>query len=425
MNINIVSLFPEFFSSPCETALLGRAIEKNVVKISFYNPRDYSENPRGNVDDVPYGGGVGMVLSLPEMDRCLASIPNKGKIILLSPSGKQLTQSRVSRLAEEEDVTIICGRYEGVDARICELYDIEELSIGDYIVNGGEVGALVLLESIGRLRPFFMGKEESSKEESFSNRLLEYPQYTRPAEYKEKNVPEVLLSGNHKAIACFRRQQQLAKTLQNRKDLLQNAILTREDREYIKTIQYNRVSKNIYIGLVHYPVLGKNKKSIAVSLTNLDIHDIARCTCTYGLGGYYITTPIEEQQHLCNTIVSHWKDGAGAEQNKSRSKAMERIYVVNTIEDVISDITKSIGSDPIVIATSACAVPTHSYCDIRSIAKERAVLLLFGTSHGLAPEVYTMVQAILPPIRYIGGYNHLSVRSAVSITIDRIVGDYF
>lgn len=425
MDIAIISLFPEFFSSVCTTALLGRAVDKGILRITYHNPRAYAQGTRKNVDDIPYGGGVGMVLSLPELDACLCALPRKGRILLLSASGKPFTQAYAHELAQEEHLTLICGRYEGVDERISELYDIEEVSIGDFILNGGEVGAVVILESVGRLLPSFMGKIESGKEESFSERLLEYPQYTRPANYKGYSVPAVLCSGNHKAIARFRREKQLEKTLHIRKDILQHALLTQEDREYIQQIQYTRVSKNIYIALVHYPVLGKNKKSIAVSLTNLDIHDIARCTCTYGLGGYYITTPIQAQQELCNTIVEHWKQGIGSHHNQARSQAMEYVYVVDTIEDAIESITQSVGCSPFVIATSASAIPTLSYCDVRDIAAEKAVLILFGTSHGLAPEVYTLVDGILPPIRYIGGYNHLSVRSAVSITIDRIVGDYF
>lgn len=425
MDIAIVSLFPEFFSSVCSTALLGRAISKGILNVTYHNPREYAHGHRKNVDNIPYGGGVGMVLSIPELDACLSSIPEKGRILLLSASGKRFTQSYAKELAQEERLTLICGRYEGVDARICELYDIEEVSIGDFIVNGGEVGAVVILESVGRLLPSFMGKLESSEEESFSKGVLEYPHYTRPASYKGYDVPEVLCSGNHGEIARFRREKQLEKTIENRKDLLQNAILSREDRAYIEQIQYPRVSGNIYIGLVHYPVLGKNKKSIAVSLTNLDIHDIARCTCTYGLGGYYITTPIQAQQELCNTIVEHWREGLGAQHNKARSKAMECVYVVDTIEEAIESLRQSTGTAPFVIATSASAIPTLSYCDVRDIAKERVILILFGTSHGLAPEVYTLVDGILPPIRYVGGYNHLSVRSAVSITIDRILGDYF
>lgn len=425
MDISIVSLFPEFFSSACTTSLLGRALSNGILRIRYYNPRDYATGARKNVDAMPYGGGVGMLLSIPELDACISSIEKKGRILLLSASGIPLTQKYVQELSQEESLTLICGRYEGIDNRINELYDIEEVSIGDVIVNGGEVGALVILESVGRLLPAFMGKEESQTVESFANRLLEYPQYTRPYEYKGYTVPPVLCSGNHKAIQQYRRKEQLAKTLQNRKDLLEKAILTEEDRTHLSQIQYPRVSRNIYIGLVHAPVLGKNKKSIAVSLTNLDIHDIARCRCTYGLGGYYITTPIEEQHKLGNTILKHWKEGIGAHRNASRSQAMEDVYIVNTVADAIHAIYDSVGVQPFVIATSAIGNPTISYCDVRELAQKQAILILFGTSHGLAPEVYAMVDGVLPPIRYIGGYNHLSVRSAVAITIDRIVGDYF
>lgn len=428
MQVTIVSLFPEFFESPLRTALLGRAIAQGLLDIDIVNIRDFATDARKTVDDIPYGGGAGMVLQVPVLDAALQSITNLGRIIMPSPSGTPVNQTFVEEVARYTQqggaITFLCGRYEGIDARLFSLYPIEEICFGDVVLNGGEVAALALIEAIARFIPNFLGKQASLKEESFCNNLLEYPQYTRPPVYRGIAVPSVLSTGNHAAIAEWRREESLKKTRRNRPDLLSKALLTKRDRALLSEQTYTRNTKNLYVALVHFPVLGKDGKSIAVSLTNLDIHDIARCTCTYGLGGYYITTPLAEQQRLFYSVVSHWRSGERS-KNKDRSHAMERVYCCDTICDAIDAVSIATGERPFIVATCASAEPTVTYEDVRAVLAIRPVLILFGTSHGLAGEVYTLVDAVLPPIRWIGGYNHLSVRSAVAITVDRIACDYF
>ncbi|MGL4722490.1 MAG: tRNA (guanosine(37)-N1)-methyltransferase TrmD [Desulfovibrionaceae bacterium] len=425
LTISIISLFPEFFNSALQTSLLKKAQENKLVSFFFYNPREYTQNERQTVDDSPYGGGPGMLLCLEPLVQTLRAIPQHGRILLLTPSGVSFSQKKASELSKEQNITILCGRYEGVDARLLELFQIEEISIGDYILNGGETAALTVMEATLRLVPGFMKNNTSHKEESFSNNRLEYPQYTKPALFENKEVPPVLRSGNHQAIALWRKKESLLQTYNKRIDLLEKYPLDTQERKILNEKQQKTRARNLYIALVHYPVLGKDKKTISVSLTNLDIHDIARCACTYGLGAYYITNPIPEQKKLFSKIVSHWKEGLGSFLNSDRALAMEKVYCLDTIQDVVQNIEGKTGVRPYIVATSAEVTATTSYTNVRSLLEDIPVLLLFGTSHGLAEEALQEATGCLPPIRPVGLYNHLSVRSAVSIIIDRIVGDFY
>jgi tRNA (guanine37-N1)-methyltransferase len=342
---------------------------------------------------------------------------------MMAPKGRPFTQAMARELAQEESVTIICGRYEGFDARLEELFPIEPVSIGDYVLNGGETAALSVIEATSRLVPGYMGHEDSGEEESFSAGLLEYPHYTRPDVYEGLAVPDVLKSGDHKRIAEWRREQALKITLHSRPDILQEAPLSSNDLEILKKEDRNRVGRNLFCALVHYPVVNKEKKSVAVSLTNLDIHDIGRCSCTYGLGGYYISTPIEDQRRMLDELLRHWVTGPGTAANPDRGEALQIIRGVGYIEDAVRDISERTGQKPLLVATSAKGAGNMSVADLRQLLAERPVLLLFGTAHGLAPQVLEECDGILRPVRYLDGYNHLSVRTAAAIIIDRILGD--
>lgn len=425
MRFNIVTLFPEFFDSPLSAALMGKAQESAVVEMALYNPRDKTEDKHHTVDDRPYGGGPGMVMMAEPLRQTLNDIPKRGRILMMSPSGRPFTQALARELASEEAVTLLCGRYEGFDARINEVFPIEPVSIGDFVLNGGETAALSIIEAVARLVPGFMGKESSGTEESFSDGLLEYPHYTRPEEWHEISVPAMLRSGDHGRIATWRREQSLAATLQQRPDLLEEASLNEQDMDFLRTIKRALPSRNLYCALVHYPVMLKDKKSGSTSLTNLDIHDIGRSSCTYGLGGFYITTPIEDQKALLDTLLRHWTEGAGSRSNPDRAQALGRIRGMATVHEVIEDVTQRTGQRPFIVGTSARGAGTTSPSRIRAILEERPVLLLFGTGHGLAPELLNGCDAFLRPLRWLGDYNHLSVRAAAAIIMDRLLGDCY
>lgn len=229
MQINILTLFPDMFPGPLGQSLLGDALEKGLWHLNNVNIRDYATDKHKTVDDTPFGGGAGMVMKPDIIESAITALPNRGRMIYLSPRGKPLTQALAQDMAhdlaqENAAMTLLCGRYEGVDQRVLDAYEIEEISIGDYVLMGGEVAAMVLLEAVLRLIPGFIGNHETLSEESFSNYLLEYPHYTRPSKWFDKqgvlwDTPPVLLSGHHAAIHAWRQAQAENLTQVKRPDL--------------------------------------------------------------------------------------------------------------------------------------------------------------------------------------------------------------
>ena len=223
IRFDIISIFPGMFESPFSESLLSKAQDNGIVEIRTHDLREYTLDKHNRVDDTPFGGGVGMVMNIEPIDRALEAVKKdrpKAYSILLSPGGYRFDQKKAWELSRKDEIILVCGRYEGFDERVSELVD-EELSIGDYVMNGGEVPAMVVVETVARLVPGVIGDEQSLTEESFSGEMLEYPQYTRPREYKGQGVPEVLLSGDHKKIEEWKRQAALKKTAKYRPDLVQ------------------------------------------------------------------------------------------------------------------------------------------------------------------------------------------------------------
>ncbi len=236
MHFHILTIFPEILVSPLSASLLKKAQERGTLRVSVHNLRDYATGKHRSTDDSPYGGGPGMVMKPEPIVAALEAISlslSHPWRVLLSPQGIPLTQAKVGELAKKEDLILICGRYEGVDERVQTFID-EEISIGDYILSGGEVAALVVIDVVARLVPGFVGKRESVQEESFTSGLLEYPQYTRPEEFRGLRVPEVLLSGHHQEVARWRQRQALLRTKVRRPDLLARLQLTKEDQALLQ-----------------------------------------------------------------------------------------------------------------------------------------------------------------------------------------------
>lgn len=234
MRIDVLTIFPEMFKSPLETSIIKRAIEKDILEVILTDFRDYALDKHRRVDDYPFGGGPGMVLKPEPIFRAWEAISggleadNKPRTILLCPQGRRFNQELALELAQEEQLILICGHYEGIDERVRQHLIMDEISIGDYILTGGELGALVLIDAITRLLPGALGDEQSSHEESFSHGLLEYPQYTRPREFRGMEVPEILLSGNHSKIEEWRRIQSFQRTKDRRPDLLKGYLKNNE-----------------------------------------------------------------------------------------------------------------------------------------------------------------------------------------------------
>ena len=464
MRFTILTLFPEFFAGPLQAAQMGKAVESGVVAVDLVNPRDFATGRHRPVDDRPYGGGPGMVMMPGPLSAALGSVAQPGRKLVLAPSGAPLTQALARELACEPALTIVCGRYEGIDERLIEAEGLESISVGDFVLNGGEAAALCLLEAVGRLVPGFMGKEESGDDESFSGGLLEHPHYTRPeiwpavlsevrsdvrpeADISEagtsevakadwRTVPEILRGGSHVRIAQWRREQSLVRTLLRHPELLMTADLSGLDIDFLRVQERPAsLARGLTLCLLHHPVLDKAGKPSTVSLTNLDIHDMCRVSRTYELAGVCFVTPLADQRELGQRILTHWTDGAGGRANADRASALGLGRMAESLDEAIAQVTERAGAAPKVVATSA---RTHfrpargrkeraiDFCpsaEVRRMLAKGPVLLVLGTGHGLAPEVLTRADAVLQPVRGFCRYNHLPVRSAAAILVDRLLGD--
>jgi tRNA (guanine37-N1)-methyltransferase len=239
MRIDILTIFPSMFRGPFEESIVKRAVEKGLVQIFLHDIRDYASDRHRTVDDYPYGGGQGMVMKPEPLFAAVEDVqgqaPERGPIVLLTPQGRLFDQEVAVELAGHDRLILICGHYEGVDARVHEHLATDQTSIGDYVLSGGELAAMVVVDAVVRQIPGALGSPLSSADDSFAEGLLEYPQYTRPADFQGMSVPEVLLSGNHGEIARWRRQQSLLRTAQRRPDLLARADLTEEEKQWLLT----------------------------------------------------------------------------------------------------------------------------------------------------------------------------------------------
>ncbi len=241
MNFHVLTLFPEMIEAGMHTSITGRAMDKGLLSLHTVNIRDYAEEKRkGRVDDYPYGGGAGMVMQAEPVWRAIMAVRQerpKARVLYMDPQGKVFNQEMARELAAEEDLIFLCGHYEGIDERVLEEAVTDHVSIGDYVLTGGELPAMVMMDTISRLVPGVLSNEDSAVSESFEESLLEYPQYTRPEEWHGKKVPQILLSGHHANVDIWRRQQSLKRTLERRPDLLETAQLTAKDRRFLEEIK--------------------------------------------------------------------------------------------------------------------------------------------------------------------------------------------
>jgi tRNA (guanine37-N1)-methyltransferase len=250
VRVAVVSLFPEMFSAVTEYGVTGRAVEQGQLEVILSNPRDYATDRHGTVDDRPYGGGPGMLMKVETLEAALDNAkaqlgePGEGgrRVIYLSPQGRKLDHALVRELANLSQLVLVAGRYEGIDERVLEAEVDEEVSIGDYVLSGGELAAMVVVDAVSRQLPGVLGHEQSAQQDSFADGLLDCPHYTRPEEYRGRRVPEVLLSGNHEMIRRWRLRRSLARTLERRPELLEQRVLTPEEEELLAEIRAERGS---------------------------------------------------------------------------------------------------------------------------------------------------------------------------------------
>jgi len=236
IDFHVITIFPEIFSGFSEASLIGKARASGLINLNLIDLREFTRDRHRMVDDSPYGGGFGMVMKPEPIFECLDALPAAAHKVLLAPSGRPFVQSTARRFSQLSSMALFCGRYEGLDERAAEQFD-EVVSIGDYVLNGGEVASMVIIEAVARLIPGVIGKMGSVEDESFSAGLLEYPQYTRPEVYREQNVPPILLSGDHLKIAAWRRAQSLIRTKKRRPDLLDGVELTQSDRKTLDDVE--------------------------------------------------------------------------------------------------------------------------------------------------------------------------------------------
>lgn len=441
MRFDVLTLYPDLVLGPLSASIPGRAIEKGIAQVVCHQIRDFALDKHASVDHAPFGGGAGMVMRADVLanawESAIAAVPEQEAYsILLSPTGTALKQAKVEALARGEGIEkssattpankqkkfsrliLICGRFEGVDQRFIDRYVDEEISLGDFVLSGGEVAAAALMDAMIRLLPGAVGNAESLAGESFSTQskgLLEYPHYTQPREFNGAGVPEVLVSGDHKKIAAWRAEQSLERTLERRPELAQAEA---------------RPKAPVYAALMHHDMVDKQGKLVTTSITNLDIHDIARSSRTYGLQGYFLVNPEPEQQRIAKRIMGHWVEGGGREYNPDRSEAFTLTRVVSWVEDAVAAIREETRQEPLVVMTSAREVPGTRKIDFTGLrqqiwANPRPILLVFGTGWGIEESRLQTAEAVLVPIRpqWDSDYRHLSVRAAAVTVFDRLLGE--
>ncbi|MBI5178795.1 MAG: tRNA (guanosine(37)-N1)-methyltransferase TrmD [Nitrospinae bacterium] len=413
MRIDVLSIFPGLFDSFLGESLLAKALEKNILSIGVHDLRAYTDNKHKKVDDAPFGGGAGMVMGVQPIADAIDALKkdSPAKTILLSPRGAPFTQAKARELANEQRLILVCGRYEGVDERVVEHWVDEELSLGDFVLNGGEVAAMAVIEAVFRLLPGAVGCEGSLEHESFERGLLEYPQYTRPENFRGHTVPEELLSGHHANIEKWRYAEAVKKTQKMRPGLLEQ-------------FAAQRPRPRFSVALVHHPVANKEGGEMTSSITTLDVHDLARTGKTYGAQRAYIVTPVEDQALLTDRMKKHWREEDVAKRMDSRrAEAIELLKTVPSVEIAVAD-AKRRSKKVKLLATTASRFPgAVSPGQWRAMAVEgEEWIVMFGTAYGLGKSLVERADAVLTPIEGAGEFNHLPVRGASAIILDRLFG---
>ncbi|MCI5866146.1 MAG: tRNA (guanosine(37)-N1)-methyltransferase TrmD [Cloacibacillus porcorum] len=415
MKISIITAFPELMRSYLAASVLGRGIAAGKLDVEVIDIRDFAEGDYRQIDDYCYGSG-GMMLMAEPLAKALASVSAETKpyVVYPSPQGTHLYQELVEDLSRKENLVIICGHYEGVDERFTQKYVDAEISLGDFVLTGGEMPAMAIVDAVSRLIPGVVGKNSSVTEDSFYSGMLDTPHYTRPAEWRGERVPEVLTNGDAKAIDRWRRRRSVERTLDRRPDVAARAGIM------------PWLSGGAYVMEVHYPVLDKHGEKSSTAITGMDLHDIARACRTYGIKKYLLVTPLAQQREMAKRIAGHWTSGWGAEYNPDRKEAFSTLKIFASVQKALGWLSEREKKEPFKIATTAKrhAGAQHWLTLKREILRrDHSPVFLFGTGWGLHDEVMEMADVVMTPITGgSDGWNHLSVRSAVSITLDRFFG---
>ena len=415
MRITIITAFPDLIRAYIGASVLGRGIAKGKLEVGILDIRDFAEGSYRQIDDYSYGSG-GMVLMAEPLQRALESVKGEREpfVVYPSPQGTMLHQELVEDLSRKEHLMILCGHYEGIDERFVEKNVDLEISMGDFVLTGGEMPAMAIVDAVSRLIPGVVGKSEAVKEDSFFGGMLDTPHYTRPSEWEGQKVPEILLSGDEKAIRKWRRRQAVERTLRRRPDIVGRAGIM------------PWMSKGAYVMEVHYPVLDKRGERSSTAITGMDLHDIARACRTYGIRKYLLVTPLAQQRDMAKKIAAHWTEGWGSTYNPDRSEAFSTLKIFASVNRALKWASEREKTNPFTIATTAKSTEGAFHwlsLKRRILEEDLSPVFIFGTGWGLHEDVLKDADAVMTPIA--GGtdsWNHLSVRSAVSITLDRFFG---
>jgi tRNA (guanine37-N1)-methyltransferase len=415
--ISVVTAFPDIVRNYLSSSVLGKGIERGLLDVAVVDLRDFAESAYRQIDDYSYGGG-GMVLMAPPLEAAVESVAGREDryVVCPSPQGRPMCQELAEDMysvAARKRLVFVCGHYEGLDERFVRRHVDMEISIGDFVITGGELPALAMIDAIARLVPGVVGSFESVREDSFFSGMLDNPHYTRPEDWGGDKAPETLLGGDHSAINRYRRREAAARTVSRRPELLAKAGIM----PYLEC--------GVYVLESHHPVLDRNGRESATAVTGLDLHDIARACRTYGVRKFIVVTPMASQRKLISEVAAHWTAGYGAEFNPDRADAMRGIKTASSVSRALDWINEKERRAPFVIATTARArAGSLSWLTLKDMALRvaRPVVLMFGTGSGLCEETLATADAVMSPISGGQEYNHLSVRSAVSITLDRFFG---
>lgn len=428
MNISVLTLFPELYKPFFQASLIKRAQEKEIISCHVNNLLSYTQ-PKVRVDDTTFGHNAGMLIKPEVIEQAIdASERDFGKAykIILSPQGEILTQPRLQQLYErikdQQHVMLIASRYEGLDDRVEQYYADELISVGNFVVMGGDIPAMLLLEGLLRFIPGVVGKEESVQLDSFSGAFVDYPEYTRPVEWKGMQVPEIVRSGNHAAIENWRRDQAVQRTVKKHFNWVRSVPTNQTEKQLIR-----KYIPAHYVALIHNDIDLKEGRVGYTSVTSIDIHDIARSSTTYGIQTFFIVTALTDQQKIVEKMLSFWVDEkVGGDYNNNRHQAVRTVRLLPELSDVIAAIEKKEGKTPLIIGTSARASDEAkhiTYFDQKLVWQhDRPILFLFGTGSGMSHGILEKCDYMLPPLQGFADFNHLSVRSAVAIILDKWLG---
>ena len=427
MHISIISVFPELYDAFVKTSLIKRAQAQQIFTLSTDSFFSFVK-PKERIDAPTFGPTSGMLIRPEVIQKAIEDkerIHGKAFKIFFSPQGTKITQPVLHELKEhfmqQKHIMLIPSRYEGMDARVQECYADMVISLGDFVIMGGDLPAMVLIEGVTRLLPGVVGKQESVEKESFTGPFVDYPEYTEPVVWNNKEVPDIIRSGNHGAIQKWREQQAVKKTVEEHFAWLRACDVTPEQRRTVEPYIPPH-----YVVLMHDEIVLAEDTIGTTSVTSLDIHDIARSAKTYGIKKYFIVTPLFDQQKIVQTLLDFWHTGYGISYNPQRHEAVKMVALMSSLDAVISDIENIHGIKPIIVATSARSEDFEriiGYDDQAILwTQQRPILFMFGTGKGLASSLIKRCDYILKPIKGFSDFNHLSVRSAVAIILDRWLG---